>query len=190
MSLFAALPPNTPLIHSGSNSTLHIDIWFVRDWAWPKKGGVITCVKCPEKKKQLADLAIPCILFKFAHITLYVFRRPFSDPSNQDVVKRLVQEVTSLDSTIPLLQIRGKYTCRTHFWCCMNMVTFLWKLRIPSTPLSCVLSTIDAARRFFQTKSDETSLKERGKYSTKVKQQRRRNRITRVRSCVIWTCVL
>ena len=53
-----------------------------------------------------------CIYFKFTKHYSILFRKPFSDPSNQGVVKRLVQEVTSLDSTIPLLQIRGKYTCR------------------------------------------------------------------------------
>ena len=39
---------------------------------------------------------------------------------------------------------------------------------------------LDAARRFFQTKSDEASLRNRGKYEAKVKHQRRRNRLFRV----------
>ena len=39
---------------------------------------------------------------------------------------------------------------------------------------------LDVARRFFQTKSDEASLRNRGKYEAKVKHQRRRNRLFRV----------
>ena len=50
---------------------------------------------------------------------------------------------------------------------------------------------VDAARRFFQTKVEEDSLKKKGKYSDKVKRQRKRNRINRVRvcTCVECTCV-
>ena len=44
------------------------------------------------------------------------------------------------------------------------------------------LLLIDAARRFFLTKSDEVSLKEKGKYGIKVQRTRRRNRISRVSS--------
>ena len=39
---------------------------------------------------------------------------------------------------------------------------------------------IDAARRFFQTTTEVSALKDKGKYGMKVTQQRRRNRITRV----------
>ena len=42
----------------------------------------------------------------------------------------------------------------------------------------------DAARRFFQTKVEEDSLKTKGKYSDKVKRQRKRNRMNRVSLCV------
>ena len=47
---------------------------------------------------------------------------------------------------------------------------------------------LDAARRFFQTKVEEDSLKRKGKYSDKVKRQRKRNRINRVSICM--SCVL
>jgi len=39
----------------------------------------------------------------------------------------------------------------------------------------------DAARRFYQTISETTALKDKGKYDAKVIQQRRKNRVTRVR---------
>ncbi len=42
------------------------------------------------------------------------------------------------------------------------------------------LFLLDASRRFFQSKTEEQSLKEKGKYSLKVTQQRRQNRIKRV----------
>ena len=47
---------------------------------------------------------------------------------------------------------------------------------------------IDAARRFFQTKVEEDSLKKKGKYSDKVKRQHKRNRINRVRVCTCAEC--
>ena len=66
------------------------------------------------------------------HGVYTLYKKPYSDVVNQEVVKKLVVEVTSLDSTIPTLQIRGEevlnyqahYTCTTmllfiaSFRCC------------------------------------------------------------------------
>ena len=44
-----------------------------------------------------------------------------------------------------------------------------------------MLVAIDVTQRFFQSKVEETTLKDKGKYSMKVKRTRQRNRICRVR---------
>ena len=41
-------------------------------------------------------------------------------------------------------------------------------------------NSVDAARRFFQSKCEESALKARGTYDNKVKAQRRRNRLVKV----------
>ena len=46
-----------------------------------------------------------------------------------------------------------------------------------------LLLLLDAVRRIFVSKSEEFSLKANGKYDIKVKKQRRRNRIMKVRHC-------
>ena len=43
-----------------------------------------------------------------------------------------------------------------------------------------IFNYVDAARRFFQSKLQESSLKEKGKYTDKVKETRQRNRINGV----------
>lgn len=52
--------------------------------------------------------------------------------------------------------------------------------RVISYNSSFVYNYVDTARRFFQSRSEEESLKEKGKYQHKVDQQRRRNRVLRV----------
>lgn len=39
---------------------------------------------------------------------LFVYRKRFTDQENQQVIKRLVAEVKTLDSKIPSIQVKGK----------------------------------------------------------------------------------
>ena len=43
---------------------------------------------------------------------------------------------------------------------------------------------VDATRRFFQTKLEEKSLKDKGTYGAKVQKQRRKNRLTKVNNVI------
>ena len=54
---------------------------------------------------------ISCYANAFVVTFVYFYlRKRFSDKQNQDVVTRLVAEAGKLDTSIPLLQLRGK-TC-------------------------------------------------------------------------------
>ena len=92
-------------------------------------------------------------------------RRKYTEKENQTILKRLVEEVRVHDATVTPIQIRGilfnalisKYICST-----------------------------DASRRFFLSKSEDVSLKEKGLYDIKVQRQRRRNRVMKVCFCLAY----
>ena len=93
------------------------------------------------------------------------FRKIFSDASNLTVVRKLEMEVKGQDEMVTTVQVRGK----------LDYFVYMWKV----LNLFCI-EIADAARRFFQSKLEESSLKQKGTYTKKVQSQRRRNRIVKV----------
>lgn len=63
------------------------------------------------------------------------------------------------------------------------------KSRFLLSTLDFMYYIIDAARRFFLSKSEEFAQKEKGIYDTKVQKQRRRNRIMKVLFFHIMVCI-
>lgn len=68
----------------------------------------------------------------------------------------------------------------------MGIINRAWWVRSIIRVLQHIVDVSDSARRFFQSKQEESALKRTGKYATKVTQQRRRNRITRVSVYLIY----
>ena len=83
------------------------------------------------------------------------------------VVNTIIHETQAQDSTIPIIQIRG-----------MNIQAVVW-IYIMQNLCSHHYHT-DSVRRFFQSKLDESSLKNKGMYEKKVQKQRRRNHVMKV----------
>ena len=104
--------------------------------------------------------SVELIFFNFA-------RKRFTETENQTVLRKILVETKALDDSIHLSQIKGKHT---------NVVSQKNALLY----LYVYTSTSAAARRFFQSKQEDLNLREKGKYESKVINQRRRNRIHKV----------
>ena len=70
-------------------------------------------------------------------------RRKYTEKENQAILKRLVEEVRVHDATVTPIQIRG--------------ILF-------NALISKYIYSTDASRRFFLSKSEDVSLKEKGLY--------------------------
>ena len=94
----------------------------------------------------------------------FTCRKRYTDPINQAVVKKVISETRSLDPTVCAFNVKGKVCYKE--WRC--------------TSIDAIFICLDAIRRFFQSKLEEKSLKDKGAYVAKVQKQRRRNRLVKV----------